>query len=101
MARNIDGIASEFYCTRCGKRGIPIIRRPGQQREPGHLKKLYCLNCNEEVNHVEIRPYGSYRYEDFEEEFQLGRFVDGNRVPVADLIKCSKNNCNIIKNEKG
>ena len=88
---------SNMYCTKCGKRGIDIPRLPGQQREPGHLKKLFCMNCGEEVNHVEIRPYGSYRYEDFEEEFRLGRFVDGNRVPVSELMKCSKTDCDYNK----
>ena len=97
MAKNMEGTVSEFYCTKCGQRGIPIMRRPGQQREPGHLKKLFCLNCGEEVNHVEIRPYGGYRYEDFEEEFRLGRFVDGNRIPVANLMKCSKGDCDYNK----
>ena len=59
---------SEFYCTACGKRGIPIARKPGQQREAGHLKKLFCLNCGKEINHAEVRPFGSYSREDFEEE---------------------------------
>lgn len=84
---------SEFYCTSCGKKGIPIARKPGQQRETGHLKKLFCLYCNKEVNHVEIRPFGSYTKDNFEEEFQLGRFIDGQRIPVAELMECSKTQC--------
>ncbi len=45
MSRNMT--VSDFYCTKCGRKGIPIARKQGQQREPGHLKKLYCLACAE------------------------------------------------------
>ena len=65
---------SDFYCTRCGNKSYPIIRRPGQNREPGHLKKLYCLICQEEVNMAEIRSFGSYNLEDFWIEFSNGNF---------------------------
>lgn len=93
MAKNQEITTSEFYCTKCGRRGIPIARRIGSQREAGHLKKLYCLNCKEEVNHAEVRPFGDYNYEDFLEEFNLGRFVNGERVPGCDLLQCSKLEC--------
>ena len=71
---------SDFYCTRCGRRGIPLPRKKSKIHEPGHLKKLYCIYCQEEVNHVEIRPFGSYSYEDFKKEFERGVFDnEGNR----------------------
>ena len=35
---------------------------------------MFCLNCQEETNHVEIRPFGQYQYPDFKEEYDLGRF---------------------------
>ena len=76
MARNkrrtINFTLSDFYCTECGQKGINIARKNGQQREPGHLKKLYCIHCKKETNHVEVRPYGEYNYEDFELEYKLG-----------------------------
>ena len=37
MAKNIF---DDFYCTSCGKKGIPIVRKAGAGRESGHLKKL-------------------------------------------------------------
>lgn len=46
---------SQFKCTQCGNIGIPISRKQSRQREQGHLKKLYCIYCKEETNHVEIR----------------------------------------------
>ena len=89
MSRNIT--TSDFYCTKCGRKGIPLVRKQGQQREPGHLKKLYCLACGEEVNHAEVRGVGSaYTKEDFMLEFALGRFVDGNRIPIAELMICKE-----------
>lgn len=93
MPNRKQTIVSDFYCTQCGNKGIPIARKVGSQREAGHLKKLYCMYCQEEVNHVEIRPYGQYNYEDFKREFELGRFVHGNRVPINECISCSKTTC--------
>ena len=84
---------SDFYCTKCGQKGIPIARKIGQQREGGHLKKIYCIHCKEEVNHAEVRPFGDYQYEDFKQEFELGRFVNGNRIETKDLLECSNEEC--------
>lgn len=100
MARNKNVVKSEFFCTKCGKQGIPIARREGKAREPGHLKKLFCLHCQEEINHVEIRPFGSYIYEDFLEEYSLGRFFEGKRLHVMNLMSCSKTDCLYNKHGK-
>ena len=71
---------SDFFCTQCGGRGIPVWRKQSKAREAGHLKKLYCLNCGEETNHIEIRPFGGYTYEDFLVERNYGNFnADGTR----------------------
>ncbi len=48
---------STFKCTVCGKEGIPISRKQSNQRESGHLKKIYCVHCKKETNHVEIREF--------------------------------------------
>ena len=91
---------SRFFCTHCGKEGIPVIRKKGQERKSGHLKKLYCLYCKDEYNHVEIKTAGDYSYEDFLEEFNAGRFVDGNRSTIEELMGCSKIDCPYNKNGK-
>lgn len=70
---------SDFYCTQCGNKGLPVMRRKGKDREPGHLKNLYCIYCKKEVNHAEVRPGGNYTLDDFREEFNLGIFVEGKR----------------------
>lgn len=89
---------SRFFCTKCGKEGLPIQRKAGQQREPGHLKKLYCIYCQEEVNHAEVREIGGYTEEDFKKEFEMGRFTDqGQREVLSD---CTNYNCPFNKNGK-
>lgn len=90
-------LKSDFYCTQCGEKGIPIPRKGAHPREKGHLKKLYCIYCNKETNHVEINPKTNYTYENFLEEFNLGRFVDGQR---KELIGCSNISCQYNKDEK-
>lgn len=72
---------SKFYCTQCGSEGIPILRRIGKEREAGHLKKIYCLKCKKEQNHVECKPYTRYTYEDFLLEFNEHNFTpEGTRI---------------------
>ena len=91
---------SDFYCVRCGHKGIPIARRIGSQREAGHLKRLYCMHCKAEVNHAEVRPFGAYNYEDFKLEYELGRFVDGQKIPIAELASCTNIDCPYNKEGK-
>ena len=89
MRNRKTATTSDFYCVRCGNKGIPIARKIGSQREAGHLKKLYCLHCQEQTNHAEIRPFGAYHYEDFKLEFELGRFVNDLRVPITECLGSS------------
>ena len=45
---------SRFLCLKCMKLGIEGIQRKSQ-REKGHIKDLYCFNCNTETKHIEVR----------------------------------------------
>lgn len=47
-------IKHDFYCTCCGKKGIPVWRKPNKLREHQHLKYLYCTHCKKETNHLEM-----------------------------------------------
>ncbi len=72
---------SDFYCTICGNKGIPLIRIPGKEREPGHLKKLFCLHCQKETNMAEVRNRGKYTLDDFLNEYNNHNFdEEGNRI---------------------
>lgn len=48
-------IEHNFYCIKCGNKGIPLMRGQSCQHEKMHRKKLYCLHCKEEVNHIECK----------------------------------------------
>lgn len=50
-----------FYCTRCGNRGIPIMRVRTQMRPRAHKKRLYCIYCKCITNHIETRMYDKVR----------------------------------------
>lgn len=80
MRRNY--VDSEFYCVKCGNKVFDIWRRKGAERNAGHLKRLYCLKCKEEINCCEIK-FGciNYTYEDFLLEFEGKNFNDnGERI---------------------
>ena len=53
-------VPSQTICTICGKEGIPIYRYKGGTRKKGHLKKLYCIYCKKETNHIEVRNKKDY-----------------------------------------
>jgi len=79
---------SEFYCVKCGKRGMPCFRNKGQKREKGHLKKLYCIYCNDTINHIEIKPDERYSFEDFKMEYEYGNFNDKQeRIYTINQLK--------------
>ena len=79
---------SDFYCTSCGKKGIPILRQKGKERNAGHLKKIYCIYCQREVNHVECKPFSHYDFSDFDFEYTHGNFdIDGNRRLEYGIFK--------------
>ena len=100
MPKNKEILKSEFYCTHCGNRGIPIARKVSSQRESGHLKKLFCLHCQKETNHAEIKQNGKYTLENFLEEYKLGRFIEGEKLPIAELFSCKNINCLYNKHGK-
>lgn len=64
----------DFYCMKCGKKGIPLARKKGFQHGKMHRKKLYCLFCKEEVNHIECRTFADV--EEFKENFEMGVYKD-------------------------
>lgn len=89
---------SEFFCTQCGCKGLPIWRKKSKEREAGHLKKLFCLKCNKETNHIEIKPDNSYTFEDFKIEYEYNNFTeDGNRIRTYKELRSLINNGEISK----
>lgn len=90
MGKRVNNfVISDMYCTKCGSKGISIPRKIGQYRGPGHLKKLYCVNCGQVCNHVEIRSiYSDYNFEDFQLEMQYENFdQNGNRKEAYRIFR--------------
>jgi hypothetical protein len=71
----------DFYCLNCGKKGIPIARKRGHQHSNGHYKKLFCLYCNEEINHFECKNYCDVI--EFKEKFEKGEFKDAAKESIS------------------
>lgn len=86
MARNY--LISDFYCTGCGQKGMPVHRKTGQARENGHLKRIYCIYCGRDINMAEVKPFGKYQLSDFKLEFSYGNFdEEGNRIQPYKQFK--------------
>lgn len=75
MARHDNFTISDFYCVKCGNKGMPVPRKMSKQREAGHLKKLYCIHCKMFTNHVEIRPFDlNYTVDNLKEDIANGLY---------------------------
>lgn len=71
----------DFYCIRCGNKGIPIARKGSQFRTSMHRKRLFCPWCKMEVNHVECRDI--YDVEIFKEDFADGLYREEAEESVS------------------
>ena len=93
---------SNFYCTKCGKKGMSLPRKIGKNREAGHLKKIYCINCKKDWNHVEVRDMTSdYNLEDFLLEMNYNNFDEqGNRKQPYRIFRGNLKQKGIITNGK-
>ena len=59
-----------FYCINCGNKGIPLMRKQGFKHEGMPRKKLYCVHCKCDVNHVEWQTFDEIA--EFRENFANG-----------------------------
>lgn len=64
----------DFYCINCGNKGIGLMRKQGFKHQGMHRKKLYCVHCKCEVNHVECKTFDEV--EEFRENFANGVYKD-------------------------
>lgn len=72
-----------FYCIKCGNKGIPLMRRQSLQHEKMHRKKLYCLYCKEEVNHVECKDLEEV--ETFKLNFKNGVYINEAEESISHV----------------
>ena len=77
----------DFYCMKCGNKGIPLSRSHGHQHERFHRKKLYCINCHEEVNHIECKNQADV--DEFKENFANGVYIDEAEESIS-FVRASR-----------
>ena len=83
MAKGNRFDMSSFYCPRCGKKAMDLPRPRSLTRQAFHRKKLYCIYCKTEVNHIEIKNH--FDAEKFKEEFERGVYIDEAK---ESLVAC-------------
>lgn len=64
----------DFYCMKCGHKGIPVQRKINHKHGKHHRKKLWCMYCKEEVNHIECR--NDQEVKEFLENFKAGLYKE-------------------------
>ena len=74
MAKRRSVELHDFYCLKCGNKSFGCFRKSGFQHEKFHRKKLYCIYCRTEVNHVECKTYEDVQ--EFKEAFNEGKFIE-------------------------
>jgi hypothetical protein len=70
MSKRKNYSEHSFFCMACGNKGIPLARQQSHQHSRHHRKKLYCIYCQCEVNHIECKTYDDV--EDFKINFKNG-----------------------------
>ena len=70
-----------FYCIQCGNRGIPLMRKQGFKHEKLHRKKLYCIYCQTEINHIECKTPEEVK--EFKTNFENGVYIDEAKESIS------------------
>ena len=74
MARASKTILHHFYCSKCGNRGIDLQRKTCKDKGKFHKKKLWCIYCKDEINHIECR--NEAEIIKFKQDFKEGVYND-------------------------
>lgn len=64
----------KFFCINCGQESIPLARNAGFKKGKFHRKKLWCIHCQQEVNHIECQTMDDV--EEFRLNFENGVYKD-------------------------
>lgn len=83
MGRQQSMILHDFYCIKCGNKGISIMRKQGHQREKFHRKKLYCPFCKNTINHIECKTMEDI--EIFKQNFKEGLYINEAQESLSYL----------------
>lgn len=64
----------DFYCMCCGTKGIPVPRAGNKMKQKFHRKRMYCLRCRTDTNHIECR--NEKEVTQFLEDFKNGVYLE-------------------------
>lgn len=83
MARiNIRNMENhDFYCMKCGCKGLNVYRQTGRQHSKFHRKRMYCYYCKKELNFIECR--NPDEVAEFHDAFLRGDFADEANESMA------------------
>ena len=77
----------DFYCIKCGNKGIPLMRKNCLKHKGFHRKKLYCIHCKEEINHVECKT--QEEVDKFKTDFENGVYTNEAEESIS-FIRASR-----------
>ena len=83
MGRNYE--QHRFFCMRCGKEGIPILRKVNHKHSKHHRKKLWCPTCKMEVNFIECS--SDQEIQEFKEQFENGAYKEKLEASLEAIKK--------------
>lgn len=78
--RRKEVIYSDFYCLNCGNK-VVVPRSRSFQKEQFHRKRLWCIKCKVEVNHVQVR--NEAEKEEFLKQFAEGAFAQEAKESIT------------------
>ena len=74
-------VLHSFYCMKCGNKAMELFRKRGFQHERFHRKKLFCIYCQQEVNHIECK--NDEDVAEFKRNFENGVYKDEAEESVS------------------
>lgn len=83
MARAKKTDLHDFFCVKCGNKGIPVMRKRSHNHGKFHRKKLYCLHCKQETNHIECK--NEFEAAQFLIDYQNGVYEDEAKEYISDV----------------
>ena len=74
MAKSKATDFHDFYCIHCGNKSMTLPRLRSHQHSKLHRKKLWCIHCKQEFNHIEVK--NDQDYIEFMDNFKAGEYVN-------------------------
>lgn len=76
---------TDFYCMKCGNRGISLPRYSKHRHEKFHRKDYYCPHCHETTGHIECHTDAEAYI--FKENFAKGVYKDESEKEFVSSVR--------------